>query len=168
MPETAVKNKVVTIHYTLRDDAGEILDSSRDSDPLEYLHGHGGIVPGLERALEGKAVGDKLVVDVAPKDGYGEPSGPGPRAVPRDAFPDDVELEKGLQFFAPGPKGKPIPVWVTEVHADHVHIDTNHPLAGATLHFDVEVMAIRDASKDELAHGHPHGPDGGHGHHHHH
>ena len=105
MPETAVKNKVVTIHYTLRDDAGEILDSSRDSDPLEYLHGYGGIVPGLERALEGKAVGDKLVVDVAPKDGYGEPSGPGPRAVPRDAFPDDVELEKGLQFFAPGPKG---------------------------------------------------------------
>jgi FKBP-type peptidyl-prolyl cis-trans isomerase SlyD len=166
MSATAVKNKVVTIHYTLRDDAGAILDSSRDSDPLDYLHGHGGIVPGLERAMEGKAVGETVKVTVPPKDGYGEPSGPGPRQVPRDAFPGDVELEKGMQFFAPGPKGRPVPVWVTDVHADHVHIDTNHPLAGATLHFDVEVVAIRDATQDELAHGHPHGPDG-HGHHHH-
>jgi FKBP-type peptidyl-prolyl cis-trans isomerase SlyD len=153
----------VSIHYTLRDDDGDVIDSSRDGEPLDYLHGHGGIVPGLERAVEGEAVGDAVKVAVAPKDGYGEPSGPGPRSVPRDAFPDDAELEAGMQFFAPGPKGKPpVPVWITEVHADHIHIDTNHPLAGATLHFDVEVVTIRDATKDELAHGHPHGPGGHH------
>jgi FKBP-type peptidyl-prolyl cis-trans isomerase SlyD len=161
---TATAGKVVSIHYTLTDDDGDVLDSSRDGEPLDYLHGHGGIVPGLERAVEGKAVGASLKVTVPPKDGYGEPSGPGPRKVPRDAFPEDVELEAGMQFFAPGPKGKPVPVWVTEVTPDQVEIDTNHPLAGATLHFDVEVVKIRDASKDEIAHGHPHGPGG---HHHH-
>ena len=161
---TAARDKVVTIHYTLRDEKGQIIDSSRGGDPLDYLHGHGGIVPGLERALNGKGVGEVVQISVLPKDGYGEPVGPGPRSVPRDAFPDDVDLEVGMQFFAPGPKGKPIPVWVTSVHADHVHVDVNHPLAGATLHFDVEVMAIRDATADELSHGHAHGHDG---HHHH-
>jgi FKBP-type peptidyl-prolyl cis-trans isomerase SlyD len=89
--------------------------------------------------------------------------------VPRDAFPDDVDLEVGMQFFAPGPRGKPIPVWVVKLAKDEVTIDHNHPLAGATLHFDVEVVAIRDATADELDHGHPHGPDGhGHDHDHHH
>lgn len=160
----ASSGKVVTIHYTLKDSDGDVLDSSRDGDPLDYLHGHGGIVPGLERGLEGKGAGDKVQVTIAPKDGYGEVEGPGPRKVPKSAFPDDVELEPGLQFFAPGPKGQPIPVWVTAVSADDVEIDTNHPLAGETLHFDVEVVGVRDATKDELAHGHPHGPDG---HHHH-
>jgi FKBP-type peptidyl-prolyl cis-trans isomerase SlyD len=163
---TAIADKVVTIHYTLTDDDGDVLDSSRDGEPLDYLHGHGGIVPGLERALDGKGPGDKLKVTIAPKDAYGEVEGPGPRTVPRSAFPDDVELEEGLQFFAPGPKGERIPLWVTAVRADEVEIDTNHPLAGETLHFDVEIMKIRDATKDEIAHGHPHGPDG-HGHHHH-
>lgn len=162
---TATSDKVVTIHYTLKDDDGDVLDSSRDGEPLDYLHGHGGIVPGLERGLEGKAVGTKVSVTVAAKDGYGEVEGPGPRKVPRAAFPEDVELEAGLQFFAPGPKGRPIPVWVTQVFPTEVEIDTNHPLAGQTLHFDVEIVSVRDATKDELAHGHPHGPDG-HGHHH--
>src|SRR5262245_39964669 len=161
---TTARDKVVTIHYTLRDDKGQIIDSSRGGDPLDYLHGHGGIVPGLERALNGKGVGDVVQISVLPKDGYGEPVGTGPRSVPRDAFPDDVDLAVAMQFFAPGPTGTPIQVWVTSVHHDHVHVDVNHPLAGATLHFDVEVMAIRDATADELSHGHAHGHDG---HHHH-
>jgi len=161
---TATAGKVVTIHYTLTDDDGDVLDSSRDGDPLDYLHGHGGIVPGLEQGLEGKAAGTAVKITVSPKDGYGEPTGPGPRTVPRDAFPDDVELEPGMQFFAPGPNGKRMPIWITDVKPDGVEIDINHPLAGATLHFDVEVVGVRDATKDELAHGHPHGPDG---HHHH-
>jgi FKBP-type peptidyl-prolyl cis-trans isomerase SlyD len=161
---TATAGKVVTIHYTLKGDDGSVIDSSRDGDPLDYLHGKGGIVPGLERALDGKAAGANVKVTVAPEDGYGKSRGEAPRSVPRDAFPDDVELEAGMQFFAPGPKGRPVPVWVTEVHADHVHIATEHPLAGATLHFDVDIVSIRDATNDELAHGHAHGPDG---HHHH-
>ena len=147
-------------------DAGDVIDSSRGGDPLEYLHGEGGIVPGLERALSGKAAGDALQVTIPPADGYGEPTGPGPQSVPRDAFPDDVDLEVGMQFFAPGPAGRPVPVWITEIHDGHVAVDINHPLAGASLHFEVEVVAIRDATEDELDHGHPHGPDG-HGHHHH-
>ena len=161
---TATAGKVVTIHYTLKGDDGTVIDTSRGSEPLDYLHGKGGIVPGLERALDGKAVGASVQVTVAPEDGYGKSRGDGGRSVPRDAFPEDVELEAGMQFFAPGPKGRPVPVWVTEVHADHIHISTEHPLAGATLHFDVEIVQIRDATADEMAHGHAHGPDG---HHHH-
>jgi FKBP-type peptidyl-prolyl cis-trans isomerase SlyD len=161
---TAAQGKVVSFHYTLTDDDGEVLDSSRGAEPLDYLHGHGGIVPGLEQAMAGRKVGEAFKVEVAAKDGYGEPEGPGPQKVPRKAFPDDVEIEVGMQFFAPGPGGQPIPIWVTDVLSDHVEIDMNHPLAGETLHFDVEIVEIRDASAEELSHGHPHGPDG---HHHH-
>jgi FKBP-type peptidyl-prolyl cis-trans isomerase SlyD len=160
----AADDKVVTIHYTLRDDEGDIIDTSVGDDPLEYLHGHGGIVPGLEAALVGKTPGEKLTVSVKPADGYGEPTGPEPKSVPRDAFPDDVELEAGMQFFAQGPKGEPVPVWVSSVDKETVTIDFNHPLAGQTLHFEVEVVAVRDATSEEIDHGHPHGPDG---HHHH-
>jgi FKBP-type peptidyl-prolyl cis-trans isomerase SlyD len=167
MSATVAKDKVVTIHYTLKDSSGDVLDSSREGDPLQYLHGHGGIVPGLERAMEGKAVGATLEVKLPPKDGYGEKKGPGPQEVPRDAFEDDAELEAGMPFAAMGPGGRRIPMWVVAVTGDKVLIDTNHPLAGQTLHFDVEVVAIRDATKDELSHGHAHGPHGhGHGHDH--
>jgi FKBP-type peptidyl-prolyl cis-trans isomerase SlyD len=157
-------NKVVSIHYTLRDDDGDVIDSSAGSEPLEYLHGHGGIVPGLEAALTGKAAGDKLKVTVAPADGYGEVEEPGPRPVPRTAFPADFEIEVGGQFFVSGPDGEPMPLWIAAVQGDQILVDHNHPLAGENLHFEVEVVSIRDASAEELEHGHPHGPDG---HHHH-
>ena len=163
----AADGHVVTFHYTLRDDDGDILDSSAGGEPMDYLHGEGGIVPGLESAMVGKSAGDKFKVSVAPKDGYGEVGGPGPREVPRDAFPDDMELEEGMQFFVPTKSGEPVPVWVTGFQGKDVLIDTNHPLAGETLHFEVEVVGVRAASKEEIQHGHPHGPDG-HGHHHHH
>jgi FKBP-type peptidyl-prolyl cis-trans isomerase SlyD len=160
-------DKVVSIHYTLKDDDGDVIDSSDGGEPLDYLHGHGGIVPGLEGALTGKNVGDSLKVSVPPKDGYGEAEDAPTKSVPRDAFPDDVELEVGMQFFAQGPKGEPVPVWVAAVDDKTVEIDFNHPLAGQTLHFEVKVISVRDASKEELEHGHPHGPDGhGHGHDH--
>ncbi len=156
--------KVVQIHYTLRDDDGDVVDSSSGGDPLEYLHGAANIVPGLEAAMEGKTIGDKFKVSVPPGEGYGEVGGPGPKPVPRDAFPDDVELEEGMQFFVRGPDGEPFPVWVISVSDNEVMIDANHPLAGETLHFEVEVIGIRPASKEEVEHGHPHGPEG---HHHH-
>src|SRR5262249_44872323 len=127
---TAGDGKVVAIHYTLRDDDGEVLDSSSGGDPLEYLHGAGNIVPGRETAMAGKAVGDKFKVEVEPKDGYGEVIGDGARPVPRTAFPDDMELEEGMQFFVRGPDGEPFPVWVVEVKGDDILIDANHPLAG--------------------------------------
>ena len=163
-PQAAADGTVVSIHYTLRDDDGDVIDSSVDSEPLDYLHGAGNIVPGLEAAREGKAVGAKFKVTVPPADGYGE-RGPDPKPVPRSAFPDDMELEPGTQLFVRGPDGEPFPVWIAGVSDEDVMLDQNHPLAGATLHFEVEVLSVRAATKDELEHGHPHGPDG-HGHHH--
>lgn len=162
-PQAAVDGTVVSIHYTLRDDDGDVIDSSVDAEPLDYLHGAGNIVPGLEAAMAGKAVGAKFQVTVPPADGYGE-RGPDPKPVPRSAFPDDMELELGTQLFVRGPDGEPFPVWIAGVSDEDVMLDQNHPLAGATLHFEVEVLSIRAATKDELEHGHPHGPDG---HHHH-
>jgi FKBP-type peptidyl-prolyl cis-trans isomerase SlyD len=150
--------KVVTIHYSLKNAAGEQLDSSQDGEPMAYLHGALNIVPGLESALDGKTVGTALDVVVAPKDGYGE-RGPEPFPVGLDAFPEDMELAKGLQFVAEQ-DGEMIPFWIDRVEETQVFIDPNHPLAGVELHFQVEVVAIRDATEEELEHGHPHGPGG--------
>jgi FKBP-type peptidyl-prolyl cis-trans isomerase SlyD len=160
---TVAAGKVISIHYTLKDEDGEVLDSSDGGQPLAFIHGAGNIVPGLERQLTGKQVGDKLAAVVPPEEGYGVPEGPGPQPVPRSAFPPDVELESGLQFLARGPRDESIPLWVVEVMDDTVLVDGNHPLAGVTLHFDVEVVGVRDATAEEKAHGHPHG-DGGHHH----
>lgn len=156
-------DKVVLINYTLTDDAGEILDSSEGQEPLPYLHGHGNIVPGLEAGLEGLKVGDKKQVTVAPEDGYGEPSDDAIHKVPQSEFPAEIPREVGLQIFAEGPGGQNFPLWIKEVDDEFITVDGNHPLAGTTLHFDVEVVEVRDASEEELAHGHVHGP-GGHEH----
>jgi len=163
---TAAAGHVVSFHYTLKDDAGEVLDSSDGDEPLDYLHGEGGIVPGLEAALTGKKAGDKFDVTIPPAEGYGEVEGPGPRPIPRSAFPEDMELEEGTQLFiaAEGSDEDPTPVWVVEIDDEQVLLDTNHPLAGETLHFSIEVVGVRAATPEEISHGHPHGPDG---HHHH-
>ncbi|RME21683.1 MAG: peptidylprolyl isomerase [Deltaproteobacteria bacterium] len=159
MPDVT-KGKVVLIHYTLTNSEGEELDSSRGGEPLPYLHGHDNIVPGLEKALDGKDVGFRETVVVAPADGYGEHSGFAPQAVPRDAFPADMPLEEGMSFVVENEMGDQIPVWIAGLQDDVVLLDTNHPLAGVELHFDVEVAGVRDATPDELLHGHPHGLDG--------
>lgn len=163
---TVAPDKVVLVHYTLRDDRGEELDSSRGDEPLPYLHGHDNIVPGLEMGLVGKGVGYSGTVVVTPEQGYGEHDGNAPQQVPRSAFPDEFPMQEGIQLVVENELGQRIPVWIAEVREDVVLLDTNHPLAGATLHFEVEVMAIRDATAEELQHGHPHGPDGTGGHHH--
>jgi len=155
------KDKVVSIEYTLRDDGGEILDSSEGREPLAYLHGNGNIVPGLESQLEGKAKNDSLKVAVAPADGYGEFNAGDIIEVPREQFQDVKDLEVGMQFTASGPEGHRI-VTVTKVEDTMVTVDGNHPLAGKTLHFDVKIVDIRDASADELSHGHVHGAGGHH------
>jgi FKBP-type peptidyl-prolyl cis-trans isomerase SlyD len=154
--------RVVTLHYTLKNGAGEELDSSVGSEPLTYLHGNGQIVPGLEKALTGKRVGDKANVVVPPADGYGERSGKGPQRVPRAAFSGIDEIEVGMAFDTEGDDGRSQTVWIVAVDKDAVMIDLNHPLAGETLHFDVEVLAVRKATAEELSHGHVHGPGGHH------
>lgn len=156
--------KVVTIHYTLTDDDGDVIDTSRDAEPLAYLQGAGNIVPGLESQMKGHAVGDKLQVVVAPIEAYGEREEMEAQRVPRSVFPADAQFEEGMPIAAEGPNGEITPLWITHLDDEAIYVDTNHPLAGVTLHFDVEVMEIRDATAEEKEHGHPHGPDG---HHHH-
>lgn len=157
--------RVVTIHYTLTNSKGEVVDSSRGDEPLVYLHGASEIVPGLEKQLSGKRAGEKANVTVQPKDGYGERKGKGPQRVPRDAFAGIDEIEVGMAFDTEGDDGQAQTVWIIAVDPDSVLIDINHPLAGETLNFDVEIVSVRKATADELRHGHAHGPHGhGHGH----
>ncbi len=165
MADKVEADKVVFINYTLKNGAGEVLDDS-EGDPLFYLHGHGNIVPGLEREIDGLAVGDKKSVVVPPAEGYGEVQPPGEQEFPKDTFPDGIDVEVGMVFHTELPNGELVPFFVTKVEGDSVWMDNNHPLAGEHLHFDIEVTRIRDAKDDELAHGHPHGPEGDVGHHH--
>jgi FKBP-type peptidyl-prolyl cis-trans isomerase SlyD len=157
------QDSVVSIHYTLKDDAGEVIDSSASGDPLPYLHGHGNIVPGLERELEGKSTGDKLDVTVSPAEGYGEYDKNLVQRVPRRALTGISNLHVGMRLHAQTENG-PQTVTVTHMAGDMVTIDGNHPLAGKNLNFAIEVTDVRDATQEELEHGHVHGPDG---HHHH-
>jgi FKBP-type peptidyl-prolyl cis-trans isomerase SlyD len=156
------QNSVVTIHYTLKDDAGEIIDSSREGDPIAYLHGHGNLVPGLERELEGKNAGDKVNVSVTPEHGYGEYDKNLVQQVPRRALQGIANVKVGMRLQAQTPQG-PRAVVVTRLVGDMVTIDGNHPLAGKNLNFDVEITDVREASEEELSHGHVHG-EGGHHH----
>lgn len=150
------ENTVVSIHYTLTNDAGETLDSSRErEEPLAYLHGHGNIIPGLEGALAGKQSGDKLDVTVEPGDGYGERHDELIQEVPKEAFQGTDELAPGMQFQAQTEAGPRI-FTITGVEGEQVTIDGNHPLAGQRLHFDVEVTEVREATENELSHGHVH------------
>lgn len=157
------KGRVVTLNYTLSDEGGKLIDASKDGD-FAYLHGAGNIIPGLENALAGKEAGETLTVSIAPEDAYGLRDDTKTQTVTRDMFPEDAEVKPGVQFHAQGSEGQPIVVTVTQVEGDAVTVDGNHPLAGVALHFEVEVMAIRDATAEELSHGHAHGPEGQHSH----
>ncbi|MAL99343.1 FKBP-type peptidyl-prolyl cis-trans isomerase [Hydrocarboniclastica marina] len=147
--------RVVTIHYTLTNDQGEVLDSSRDREPLTYLEGSQNIIGGLESALNEKAQGDQAKVSVEPSEGYGEVNEELVQPVPRSAFEGVEKIEPGMQFQAQTPGGPQI-VRVVEVAEDNVVIDANHPLAGQTLHFDVEVLDTREPTQEEVEHGHVH------------
>ena len=156
-----VQDKVVTIHYTLTDRDGEILDSSEGQDPLAYLHGRGNIISGLEKALTGKTSGEKLNVTIPPEEAYGVRDESLVKILSRSAFKDVDELETGMRFQANTEQGAQI-FTVTQIEGDQITIDGNHPLANEELNFDVEIVSIRDASEEELAHGHVHGPGGHH------
>jgi FKBP-type peptidyl-prolyl cis-trans isomerase SlyD len=151
-------NDVVTFHYTLRGDSDEVIDSSAGGEPLAYLHGHGNIVPGLERELAGKGVGDRLQVRVPAAQGYGEYDRALVQKVPRRTLKGIANLRVGLRLQAAHQA-----VTVTHIAGDMVTLDGNHPLAGKNLNFDVEITAVRPATEEELAHGHVHG-DGDHHH----
>lgn len=154
------KGNVVGIDYKLHLGDGEVVDASDPGEPLTYLHGEGQIVPGLEQALEGLSPGESKQVVVAPAEGYGDHDPRGLQEVPRNAFPPGFEPEPGMQLSAEGPQGEVVPFEVREVKPESIVIDLNHPLAGKTLHFDVTVREVREATDEERAHGHAHGAHG--------
>ncbi len=156
------KHKVVSIDYTLKDDYGNIIDSSRGGEPLAYIQGMGNLIPGLEDALEGNAKGDRLSVSVPPERGYGVRDDRLIHVLRKDQFEGVDELEVGMQFHAHADNGSVQTVVVTKIEGDNVTIDGNHPLAGKNLHFEVAVVEVRDATKEEMDHGHVHGPGGHH------
>lgn len=149
------KDRVVSIDYTLCDPEGREIDSSKGSGPLSYLHGHGNIISGLEKELEGKTEGDSLKVLVPAAEAYGLHDEKLVVQVPRDRFQGVDEIQVGMQFEAETPDGSRL-VTVSAVDADNVSVDANHPLAGMDLSFDVTIMVVRAASEAELEHGHPH------------
>lgn len=149
-------NMVASIHYTLTNNAGEILDSSEGAEPLSYLHGAGNLIPGLERELLGKTSGATLQVTIAPGDAYGEIQPELVQIVPAGAFQGVENVEPGMAFEAQDPQGNARRVVVKSVDDDQVTIDANHPLAGVELNFDVQVVEVRDATSEEIAHGHVH------------
>ena len=149
-------NVVVTIHYTLTDEAGEVLDTSDGAEPLNYLHGAGNIITGLEQALVGKTTGANFQVSIPPEEGYGEIEPELIQVAPLSAFQGVDSIEPGMAFEARDPQGNARRIVVKSVDGDQVTIDANHPLAGVQLNFDVEVVAVRDASPEEIAHGHVH------------
>jgi len=162
---TITENKVVLIHYTLKDSAGETLDSSEGREPLAFIQGIGNIIVGLEEALAGKAVGDKVSATIEPEKAYGVRVDENVHIVPLSSFQadGDEKLVEGMQVRVETNEGVSI-ADVAKIDGEEVTLDLNHPLAGETLFFDVKIIDVREATKQELEHGHAHGPGG---HHHH-
>ena len=155
------KNKVAVIEYTLKNNDGEVLDTSEGGEPMAYIQGVGNLIPGLEDALEGKVVGDDVQVTIPPEKAYGIQNDDLVQVVERGVFQGVDDLQVGMQFQAQSDDGVQV-IWIAKIEGDEVTIDGNHPLAGETLNFDVKVVEVRDASAEELDHGHVHGPGGHH------
>lgn len=156
------KHKVVHIHYELKDKEGQVIDSSAGRDPLAYIQGIGNLIPGLEKELEGKQKGDKLLAIIQPDEAYGHYDANKVFVVNRSGFQGTEEINPGMRVQVDLEKGPAVAV-ISKVDGDDVTLDMNHPLAGQVLHFDVEVLEIREADAEEISHGHVHGP-GGHQH----
>lgn len=155
------QNTVASLSYTLKNDQGDILDQADTETPFVYLHGAQNIIPGLEEALEGKQTDDAVAVSISPENAYGERDDRLTQEVARDLFAgvDETQLIPGAQFQAQTNAGTEV-ITVTSVDGDKVTIDANHPLAGETLHFDVKVLEVREATDSEVEHGHAHGAEG--------
>jgi len=154
--ETVKKDKVVTLDYTLRLDDGSVIDTSEGGEPLQYLHGHGTLIPGLEKELAGMEVGQEKEVVVSPAEGYGEIVEANDVVLSISDFPPDLTPTIGMGVYLESPTGQVKPFFITRVNGERVYLNENHPLAGQTLHFKVHVISVRDATPEEIAHGHVH------------
>ena len=155
-------NKVITFNYTLKDEEGTLLDSSSNKEPMAFLSGNSQIIPKLEEALNGMIIGSKKNVKVSAADAYGEYSEDAIQKVKKDQFPKEANIEVGMTYIANSPDGKQMPFLVSEINDQDITIDFNHPLAGKNLEFDVELLDVRDATPEEIQHGHVHGTGGHH------
>lgn len=160
--ELTVQNgQVVSMEYTLKVD-GALTDSSKGNEPLEYVHGAGNIIPALEREMTGMTVGDSKDVVITAAEGYGEQDNEAFMDVPRDQFPDEIPMKSGTELQVQNKEGQPMFARIEKVEDNSVRLNFNHPLAGKDLHFSVKVVDLREATAEEIEHGHVHGP--GHGH----
>ena len=157
-------NKVISFNYTLKDDQGAVIESTANKQPLTFLSGQNQIIPKLEDALSGMLIGGKKNVKVEAVDAYGEYDDNAIQNIKKEQFPAEAKLEVGMRYLANSPDGKQVPFVITEVKEEEIIVDFNHPLAGKDLEFDVELVDKREATPEEISHGHVHGPDG---HHHH-
>ena len=157
------KHTVVSMEYVLKNQQGEVLDQTSEGEAFSFIHGTGSIISGLEDALEGKQAGDDLEVNIPPEQAYGERDDSQQQQVPRTQFENPDEIQVGMMFHTQTPEGNVSVVTVVHTDAEHITVDANHPLAGETLNFNVKVLEVREATPEELDHGHVHGP-GGHEH----
>lgn len=158
------QNKVVTMNFTLKDDEGNLLDSTEKGGPFSYISGTNMVLPKLEEALSGMLIGSKKNLKLEAKDGYGNYNDDAIQVVGKENFPEDIVLEVGMEYMANSPDGVKMPFTISNVDGEEITIDFNHPLAGKNLNFDIELLNVRDATAEELSHGHVHGAGG---HHHH-
>lgn len=154
--------KVITFNYTLKDESGNVLDSTNDKEPFSFLKGSNQILPKLEEALDEMIIGSKKNIKLAAADAYGEYDEGAVQKVKRNLFPEEAELEIGLTYFAHSPEGQHLQFVITEMENDDITVNFNHPLAGKNLEFDVHLLDVRDATPEEISHGHVHGPGGHH------
>lgn len=155
-------NKVVTFNYTLKDEGGAVLDSTANKEPLSFMSGTSQILPRLEETLGEMLIGGKKNVKIAASEAYGEYDEKAVQNVKKEQFPAEAKVEVGIRYVANSPEGGQMPFVITDVKEQDVTVDFNHPLAGKDLEFDVELIDIRDATAEEIQHGHKHGPGGNH------
>ena len=156
-------NKVVTVNYKLSDDQGNLIQTTKENEPFVYLSGNNQILPKLEEAIDAMLIGGKKNIELDSSDAYGDYDEKAIQQVKKNAFPEGANLEPGMEYMAQSPEGHPVPFVIKDVKDDDITIDFNHPLAGRNLSFDVELVDVRDATLEELQHGHVHGA-GGHSH----
>ena len=155
-------NKVVTINFTLKDNEGNLIESTDNKEPFSYLSGNSQILPKLEEVVNQMIIGTKKDIKIPPADGYGEYNEAAIQQINKKEFPNDMKLEEGMQLIANSPDGKRMPFIINKVGESEVTVDFNHPLAGKNLEFNVELLDVREATPEELSHGHVHGPGGAH------
>jgi FKBP-type peptidyl-prolyl cis-trans isomerase SlyD len=155
-------NKVVTFNYVLKDENGELLDSTEKGGPFSFISGNHQILPGLEEAIGNMIIGSKKNIKLAAADAYGEYDENAVQKINRSLFPEEAELEIGMTYFAHSPEGQHLQFVITKIENEDITVNFNHPLAGKNLEFDVELLDVRDATPEEISHGHVHGPGGHH------